>query len=181
MNTLNATYIQSSRLRLVPATAEITQADLAGRAALSSRLGVSVDDAWPPELYSRHALQMTLELLRDSSNHGWTNWYLVTSDARGGMTLAGVAGFKGRPDAAGSVEITYSLLPGYQGKGLASEAVARLVDWAFSHSRVSEVCAETFPHLKRSIAVLQRNGFAPAGKGSEYGVVRYAVTRRNLA
>ncbi len=181
MSGINASYIESARLRLVPATTEITLADLEGRASLASRLGVNVGEAWPPELYSRHALQMTLELLRDGSNHGWTNWYLVAADGRGGSTLAGVCGFKGRPDAAGSVEITYALLPEYQGQGLASEAVARLVDWAFSHPRVSEVSAETFPHLKRSIAVLRRNGFGPVGKGSEYGVVRYAITRRNLA
>ncbi|WP_191621418.1 GNAT family N-acetyltransferase [Marinihelvus fidelis] len=181
MNGLNASYIDSARLRLVPATADITRADLDGPEALARRLGLDVPAEWPPELYSRHALQLTLALLADASHHGWTNWYLATRGGQGVSTLAGVCGFKGRPDGAGSVEITYSLLPAFQGQGLASEAVSRLVEWAFSHPRVNEVSAETFPHLRRSIAVLRRNGFMPAGKGSEYGVVRYVISRSNLA
>ena len=62
----------------------------------------------------------------------------------------------------------------------ATEAVARLVTWAFSHSTVSEVCAETMPHLGQSIRVLQKNGFRHTGPGSERGVVRYAVRREAL-
>ncbi|MGD9265642.1 MAG: GNAT family N-acetyltransferase, partial [Lysobacterales bacterium] len=58
------------------------------------------------------------------------------------------------------------------------EALQRLVGWAFSHHNVSEVCAETMPHLVKSIRVLEKNGFRRDGKGSETGVVRYVVKRR---
>ena len=94
--------------------------------------------------------------------------------------LAGICGFKGRPDELGSVEIGYSILSCFQRQGLASEAVSRLVAWAFSHHNVNEVCAETFPHLTQSISVLKKNGFEYTGAGSETGVIRYAINRSNL-
>ena len=94
--------------------------------------------------------------------------------------LAGICGFKGRPDESGSVEIGYSILGCYQRQGFASEAVQRLTGWAFSHHNVNEVCAETLPHLTQSIRVLEKNGFAPAGAGSEAGVIRYAIKRSSL-
>ena len=96
------------------------------------------------------------------------------------VELVGLCGFKGRPDAAGSVEIGYSILGCYQRCGYATEAVGRLVGWAFSHHNVNEVCAETLPHLRQSIGVLEKNGFRRAGAGSEAGVIRYAITRNSL-
>jgi RimJ/RimL family protein N-acetyltransferase len=62
-------------------------------------------------------------------------------------------------------------------QGYATEAVARLVVWAFSHQNVVEVTAETLPHLRQSIRVMQKNGFAFQGPGSEHGVVRYALSK----
>jgi len=84
------------------------------------------------------------------------------------------------PDESGSVEISYSILDCYQRLGFATEAVASLVGWAFSHYNVNEVCAETMPHLTQSIRVLEKNGFEYSGAGSEAGVVRYAINRSNL-
>jgi ribosomal-protein-alanine N-acetyltransferase len=91
--------------------------------------------------------------------------------------LLGICGFKGRPDEAGSVEIGYSILRQFRANGYATEAVARLVKWAFSHQNVTEVSAETLPHLRQSIRVMEKNGFTLTGPGSEQGVIRYAVKR----
>jgi RimJ/RimL family protein N-acetyltransferase len=91
--------------------------------------------------------------------------------------LLGICGFKGRPDEAGSAEISYSILHQFRAQGYATEAVARLVSWAFSHQNVTEVSAETLPHLRQSIRVMEKNGFSFTGPGSEQGVIRYAVQR----
>lgn len=172
-------HIESPRLYLVPATSELTRADLTGATALSLALGIPEPTSWPPELYTRPALEAVLVQLQDRAEHGWSTWYLV---GRGrGEGVLGVCGFKGRPDAQGSVEISYSILPDHRGIGLASEAVTRLVAWAFEHQNVNEVSAETLPYLVQSIRVLEKNGFQRAGAGSEYGVVRYALARRSLA
>ena len=170
--------IESRRLSLVAATTELIKKDIEGRDALSAALDVSIPTSWPPDLYGPRAMQFALAQLGDSAECGWSFWYLLTHDEP--SELVGIGGFKGRPDESGSVEIGYSILADFQGKGYATEAVARLVGWAFSHHNVNEVCAETFPHLVQSIGVLQKNGFELTGAGSETGVVRYAINRSNL-
>jgi RimJ/RimL family protein N-acetyltransferase len=175
MNSGIIRYIESRRLQLVPATVALTDADLAGHAALASALAAEVPENWPPEHYSRPALEYARSQLRDDGAQGWCTWYLMQRDQP--QALLGVCGFKGRPDTLGSVEISYALLDQFHGQGLATEAVSRLVEWAFTQRGVREVSAETLPHLKASIRVLEKNGFQRAGAGSEYGVIRFALKR----
>lgn len=175
---LSLRLIKSRRLSLVAATPELIEKDLKGRKFLSDALDVSIPGTWPPDLYGPSAKHFALTQLDDVAEHGWSFWYLISHDDP--SELVGICGFKGRPDESGSVEIAYSILGNFQRKGFATEAVARLVLWAFSHHNVSEVCAETLPHLVQSIRVLQKNGFEFTGAGSETGVIRYAIKRSNL-
>jgi len=170
--------VRSRRLNLVAATPELIEKDIESRDLLSAALGVSIPKSWPPDLYGPRALQFALAQLGDRSEKGWSFWYLMTNESP--AELVGICGFKGRPDASGTVEIGYSILADYQRRGFASEAVAALVGWAFSQHNVKEVCAETLPHLVQSIGVLKKNGFEFTGAGSEAGVVRYAVKRVSL-
>jgi RimJ/RimL family protein N-acetyltransferase len=170
--------IKSQRLNLVAATPELIRKDIEGHAALGEALEVHVPQAWPPDLYGSRAMQFALTQLDEASERGWWFWYLLTVEHP--SELIGICGFKGRPDESGSVEIGYSILADHQRRGYATEAVARLVGWAFSHHNVKEVCAETFPHLVQSIQVLKKNGFEYTGAGSETGVIRYAIRRTNL-
>jgi RimJ/RimL family protein N-acetyltransferase len=168
--------IQSRRITLVAATAELVAADLSGRDAFGAVMGAEVPEQWPPELYGNTAMRVALEQLQDTAEHGWSIWYLMSRRSEAPQML-GICEFKGRPDSNGSVEISYSILERYRVQGYATEAVARLVVWAFSHQNVREVSAETMPHMRRSIRVMEKNGFQFAGRGSEQGVVRYVVKK----
>jgi RimJ/RimL family protein N-acetyltransferase len=168
--------IESRRMTLVAATPELVSADLAGREAFAEALGAEVPDQWPPELYDSMAMRFTLQQLRDPSEHGWSLWYLL-SNRDNPPPVIGICGFKGKPDRAGCVEIGYSVLRQFRFQGYATEAVARLVTWAFSHQNVVEVTAETLPHLRQSIRVMEKSGFVFQGPGSEHGVVRYALSK----
>jgi len=170
--------IKSERLHLIAATPELIEKDIAGREYLGDALGVNIQASWPPDLYGPRAMQFALEQPANVVEQGWSFWYLLSTDEP--SELLGICGFKGRPDQSGSVEIGYSILGCYQRRGFASEAVARLVGWAFSHHNVKEVCAETLPHLTQSIRVLEKNGFKYTGAGSETGVIRYAIKRSTL-
>ncbi len=170
--------IQSPHLSLFAATAELIRKDIHGRETLAEALGVDVPESWPPDLYGPGAMRFALEQLTEAPEQGWSFWYVATREEP--VELAGLCGFKGRPDPSGSVEIGYSILRSYQGRGFATEAVGRLVGWAFSHHNVNEVSAETLPHLQQSIRVLEKNGFRRAGAGSETGVIRYAIKRNSL-
>lgn len=173
------TYIDSERLRLVAANAGLVRADLAGRDALEAELGVTVPANWPPTLYDRAPMEVALRQLRAHGQVGWSFWYLVLGHGDDGE-LCGICGFKGAPDAGGAVELGYSVLGQHRNTGIATEAVGRLLRWAFSHPRVTRVVAETLPHLRQSIRVMEKNGFHFVGEGSERGVVRYEVHRRQL-
>ena len=168
--------IQSRRLNLIAATTDLIKKSVEGRELLAEALDVSIPESWPPDLYGPRAMQFALAQLDDASEQGWSFWYLLSKSLEV-TELMGICGFKGRPDEAGLVEISYSVLSQFCVNGYATEAVTRLVRWAFSHQNVTEVCAETLPHLQKSIRVMEKNGFTLTGPGSEHGVVRYAVQR----
>jgi len=168
--------VESRRLTLVAATEDLVSADLAGPEEFAAVIGAEIPDEWPPELYESPSMRLALSQLRDPAEHGWSLWYLLTKRHQPPRVI-GICGFKGKPDRLGSVEISYSVLRSWRIQGYATEAVARLVTWAFSHQNVVEVTAETLPHLRQSIRVVQKNGFILRGSGSEHGVVRYAVRK----
>ena len=168
--------VESRRMTLVAATPELVQADLASRTDFGEAIGADVPEEWPPDLFDSMAMRVALQQLQDPAEHGWSLWYLLSKDQEAPKVL-GICGFKGKPDRAGSVEIGYSVLRQFRIQGYATEAVARLVTWAFSHQNVVEVTAETLPHLRQSIRVMEKNGFSFRGPGSEYGVIRYALQR----
>ena len=168
--------LRSERLTLVAATAGLVGADLAGAAALAGALDAEVTSEWPPELFSSAMMRLIRAQLEDPAEQGWSAWYLVSREP-GADTLVGLCQFKGRPDHVGAVEIAYSVLPSFRNKGYATEAVARLVEWAFGHRNVTGIFAETLPHSRRSIRIMEKNGFVFAGPGSEQGIVRYVLSK----
>ena len=140
-------------------------------------VAAEIPENWPPELYESTAMRVALELLQDPGAEGWSIWYLLSKKHERPHVM-GICEFKGRPDAGGSAEISYSVLEQFRVQGYATEAVARLLVWAFSHQNVTSVAAETMPHMQKSIRVMEKNGFEFAGSGSEQGVVRYVVQKK---
>ena len=93
------------------------------------------------------------ELEDDPTLYGWGSW-LVLRKSDG--LIIGDAGFKGRPDANQQVEVGYGFLESEWGKGYATEAVGRLLDWAFYTKAVRKVTAETDLNNIGSIRVLEK-------------------------
>lgn len=166
-----AEEVAAGRLRLVPATVDHLVADLA---ELSSLLGASVPDDWPPETLVDALPIFFSWLAADPASSGWNLWYMISSDG----VLAGSCGFAGRP-SEGEAEIGYAVLPAFRGRGYATEATAALVDWAFAHPDVVRVAAQAEPSNLASVRVLEKAGFVPDGEGEEEGCVRF-VRRRDL-
>lgn len=81
-------------------------------------------------------------------------------------TLLGDVCFKGGP-VKGRVEVGYGLEEFARGKGYMTEALTAILEWAFSQKDVYIVEAETEPDNGASQRVLEKNGFAPCGEGSE--------------
>lgn len=172
--------VSTERLVLITGTEEIFRGGVKERTLIERQLEAIVPASWPPEHYEPHVLAFYANILAENPDSvGWTLWYIVLpEDSSGNPVVIGDIGFKGPPGPDGTVEIGYSVLSEYQGEGYATEAVAGLVSWAFSHPMIERVIAETYPELTPSVRVLEKNGFRYIGAGSEERVIRFELTRR---
>jgi ribosomal-protein-alanine N-acetyltransferase len=150
--------IRTDRLELVPATLELAENEMDDRPRFAEALGAEVPDTWPPEILAE-ALPLFRDRLReDPERTGWLGWYALLGTGRG-RVLVGSVGFTGPPDLSGCVEIGYSMVPSYQGRGIATEMVRALCGWALRQPGVSGIEAETTRANAASIRVLEKAGF----------------------
>jgi RimJ/RimL family protein N-acetyltransferase len=97
--------------------------------------------------------------------------------------LIGDMGFKGGPDERGMVEIGYSIIPEYQGRGYATEMARALIAWAFSQPDITVVTAECFDDNIGSIRVLEKVGMRrlePEGHMLKWEIRRIGVPTSEL-
>jgi len=168
--------IVTPRLELVAAEPAIAVAEADSVQGWCAPLGVEPPGSWPPPLHDGATLHwFAMAVRRDPAGLGWYTWYVVRLARR---ALIGQAGFKGRPDSRGSVEIGYSLLPPFHGAGYGTELVHALAAWAFRHGTVMRVLADTYPELVASVRVLEKNGFACTGRADDPGAIRFELRRR---
>jgi [ribosomal protein S5]-alanine N-acetyltransferase len=172
--------IQTPRLELIAATAPLARADAAyDHASLARQLSAEIPSSWPPEL-TRDVLEFFAQMAeRAPEQTGWWTWFIVrcADPTNVGRTLIGGAGFKGPPNDAGEVEVGYSILPGYQRLGYATEAVTALIAWSVQHGAVQRVVAHTLLDGHASQRVLTKLGFTHAGPGAESGTIRHVLVR----
>ncbi len=133
--------------------------------ALCGLLNVSTPFSWPPEYNGPDTRAWLRNLMTaDAGSAGWLGYYVIAM-VDGQPMLAGTAGFKGRPDDNGEVEIGYSIIPEMHRKGVATEAIKLLIGRAFADPDVRRIKAETLPRLIPSIGVLEKCGFKQTSEG----------------
>ena len=167
-------------VRLIEMSLGTLDAEDSAAAELGTRLGVEIPTDWPPLYHDADVRAwFRAKLLANPEVAGWLGWYVVAS-IDGAPTLAGTAGYKGPPDAAGMVEVGYSVVEAFRRQGIASAALLQLVDRAFADARVQRVTAETPVTFVASRGLLERSGFALTGTRHDveegelalYGIVR---------
>jgi RimJ/RimL family protein N-acetyltransferase len=178
---ISTIQLETERLRLVAGEEALARAEIEDRAEMARLLGVAVPGTWPPPLNDDASMRYFLRFTQEhpgAVGFGCWYWMLKPTKKSGTALLIGNGGFKGQPSEDGTVEVGYSLLAGYQGKGYATEGVRALVAWAFRNPRVGRVIAETMTDGAASQRVLRKNGFAPAPEAAaEAGAVRFALSR----
>jgi len=177
---LEQPVLQTHRLRLVAATADVAHAAAADGSRLANLLGVHVPRGWPPPLLTRTAQSFVADMLaRRPETAGWWDWYILRrpqlpTDAE---ALIGITGFKGPPTRGNSVEVGYAIVDAFQRQGYATEAVTSLIRWAWRDARVHEVRAETYVDMIASMGVMEKCGMQRVGPGSEEQTVCYTIRR----
>ena len=165
--------IQTTRLKLIPTSIPLARAEIGDRVEFARLLGASVPDNWPPETLA-DALPLFLSWIEAAPDRvGWFGWYALAADEDEALpVLVGGGGFLGPPQN-GTVEIGYSVLPQFQGRGYATEIVSSLVRWALDQGGVERVVAETEWANPTSVRVLSKCGFIPSGKAKEPDGTRF--------
>jgi RimJ/RimL family protein N-acetyltransferase len=139
---------------LVDATLELLAAAVAGATAIGELLEVSVADDWAGFPEALPVLRAAYE--EHPRGHRWGALFFVEPKA---AALVGFGGFKGPPLADSAVEIGYAIAPAFQRQGLATDAVAQMIQRAFDDPLVQVVDAQTLGETNASTRVLEKSGF----------------------
>jgi RimJ/RimL family protein N-acetyltransferase len=86
--------------------------------------------------------------------------------------LVGTCGFNEWSQAHRWAELAYDLAQSHWGRGLARQAVASVLEWAFRHDHLDRVHAYTRVDNTRSARLLERSGFLREGCLRSFRVCR---------
>lgn len=166
--------LKTTRLWFETWTAELADAALNDRPKLGRMLGVVVPDGFPNQPVREFVLPGKIAELREDPGRGvWSGIIVHAAD----NTVMGSMGFKSPPDLKGMVEIGYDIVPGYQGRGYATEMARALISWAFGQPSVRRITAECLEDNWASIRVLQKVGMRRAGFSGNR--LRWELSRTN--
>lgn len=164
--------METKNLKLVTLTPEQLRTLMTDASLYEQRYGLRLADgmkdfAASGEISPDYLAQLQAATEADPWKHGFAVVHRVDN------LMIGMCGYKGPPGADGVVEIAYGIVPGYQGRGYATEAAQALIAYAFGSGRVRTVRAHTFAAVNASAHVLEKCGFKCLGKviDPEDGVV----------
>lgn len=115
-----------------------------------------VEPAW-----RRTWLRRAAQLRHDPAIGPWITRLIIDSDS--GLVV-GRAGFHGRPDANGLVEVGYAVDPNFRRRGYARAALVRLLEEADERRHVVMVRACVAPDNHASRSLLAQYGFLEVGE-----------------
>lgn len=146
--------LHTSRLDIIPFRLDLVRAAMYDRETLARLLDMEVPACWPGADFG-DILPLVAEILEeDPGQAGWTRLIIHASDRK----LIGDIGFLAPPDAMGTVELGYSIIPSYRRQGYAVEAARTMLDWAAGQPGVRRIIAACKPDNSASIRVLEKVG-----------------------
>lgn len=154
----------SDRLIFIPFTLETATSILQGNLEVLEILGLKTDENWPDDeiIETLPKIIKKLELVMQPT--GFESWMIVKQDNR---FVIGDAGFKGKPNANGEVDIGYSIIEKEQKRGYGFETAKKLVDWAFSQQGVNFITASSLINNIASARILEKLGMQEVSRDNE--------------
>lgn len=154
--------IETDRLRLIPCSRRHLETLLESESALTEMLGVDVEPGW---LLFAEAVSYSLKMIDDDPRAEMWGMHLIVQ--RDENKLIGCGGYKGAPDASGTVEFGYEVAPTYEGRGLATEAAFGFIRYAFADKEVNAVDAHTLAQPNASTRILEKCGLTKIADKSD--------------
>lgn len=154
-------FFNTKRLLLLPLSVSNLKLCREGRAFLEKKLNLNITavqfDRTLGNAFSGPLEEMILKIEGDPDNYLWhTNWEIIHKKDN---IIIGGAAFYGPPDKSQCVEIAYTIRNDYQSCGYASEAVQKMISWAFENG-AARVYAETEKENIPSIKVCLKCGMS---------------------
>jgi [ribosomal protein S5]-alanine N-acetyltransferase len=145
--------VRTERLHLIPCTPDLVRVMMETPRELAPVFHATIPDGWPtPDL--KEASSYFLDRLEeDPLAYVWLIWVILSEADH---SVVGDIGFKGKPDAEGTVEIGYSIIPSFRRRGFAVEAAQGLVAWAANTGEVKSIVAECDRDNTGSVRVLEK-------------------------
>jgi [ribosomal protein S5]-alanine N-acetyltransferase len=112
------------------------------------------------------------EAAGDDGNALWGMFQIVFRETG---EVIGDIGFHGPPDEAGTVEIGYSVVEQYRGRGLMGESAVAICGLAWSRPEVTRIIARTEEGNAASAGVLRHAGFREDGIAG--GLRKFSLAR----
>lgn len=148
--------ITTDRLYLIPFTIPIAQEILDRKYTILSGMGLNRGKGWPDEDLLETLPRIVTNLEKVAEPSGFESWLIVEKE---GMNIVGDAGFKGKPDQEGAVDLGYGIVDSARRKGYAVEAGEALISWAFKQQQVKVITARCMHVNEGSTKTLERLGF----------------------
>jgi ribosomal-protein-alanine N-acetyltransferase len=154
--------ISSERLDLPSLSAEQLEALVDGDVVPVARAtNATFSPEWLVES-PRHLAYRARQLRENPAAQPWLVRPIVLRE--GERPAIGTINFHAPPNEVGMVEIGYSLLPAFQGRGYAIEAVRALLGWAGRQPGVAVFRASVSPDNERSQHLLAKLEFVRVGE-----------------
>jgi [ribosomal protein S5]-alanine N-acetyltransferase len=155
----NPDYIVTGRLRIFPLSPYHLRVYLQANDQFEQMLGLASFGRIVVPAVRETVEKIALPKIEAAAPHErifHTFWLVVEKSSN---EVVGELGFKGAPGKEGKVEIGYGTMPYQQGRGIMTEAVGAMVDWASKRNDVRSVVAETDKTNTPSIRILEKNKF----------------------
>jgi ribosomal-protein-alanine N-acetyltransferase len=172
--------IVTSHLSLIAITPEMMKSEQAGDHRLGELIQCAIPPNWPLTDWEPHVFDFILtQLDKHPDQLGWHR-YVGFLHSDGSRTLIGSLGAFSKDATPAECEIGYSILPPFEGRGLATEGALSLIEYLRRDERITSIIAHTFPSIPASIRVMEKCGLTFDGDGEEAGTVRYRLNLRSL-
>ena len=147
--------IKTQRLILQSCSLAMMDSLLAGNPGAGPFAGYTLPQGWPePDLIE--AMPVFRELMLGNGPDGFNLWLIARKD---GNRLVGSAGYTGRADLYGGIEVGFGIIAAERKHGYCREAVSALLDWGVRQPGVKFIKAVCEPANLASRRTLAKLGF----------------------
>lgn len=115
----------------------------------------------------------TVTITPSNTEDLWESDWIIAA-RRGGGEQLGTASFAGEK-LLGTIPLHVELMPEYRNRGLGTEIIRMLVNWAFLHKNIFEVVSRVEHENDKGVNALQKAGFV--FRGSEGEVETYSIIK----